>query len=731
MAVMMKLVKHNIATTIMQQVVLLWLVLVVAHAAVGQPQRPGWCPSKCGNVSIPYPFGIGEKCAWSPGFAVQCNHSFSPARPYIGNIEIKDISVEAGEMRVYTSVMYLCYNSSKTTESELFYLQLNITDTPFLVAEERNEFTAIGCDTMALLGGRNDGSFLTGCITTCSAVAAASRDGDPCTGLGCCQVPSIPRNLSIIQLNWGGTNASTNLAWSYSPCNYAFVAEKHCVPTVLDWAIRGNGSCSRAATGQSVAPACASANSSCENAINGEGYLCKCSKGYAGNPYVKGDGGCININECELIRADPAKYEGLYNCSSGSRCHDTIGDYDCKCRFGLHGDGKFGGKGCRPIIPAPYVATIATFCAVVSLVALAWFIRREHKKWKRRGFFDSNGGRLLEHMDIAVFSKEELDTITNNMSNKIGEGAFGKVYKGTHNNKDVAVKCSKLSVAKLNGVRGKDGFTNKIAVRRRSNIGPIDHDDGTLGHDASVNEIKVQLQIRHDNVVRLIGCCMETEIPMLVFEFVPNGNLDDMLHGDGAKDLSLSKRLDIAIGSMEALAYMHSLGLQSIVHGDVKPANILIGDNLVPKVSDFGSSETTLKIKHVCGDMNYIDPVCLKTGKATQKSDVYSFGVVLVELITRKKAQYNGTSAQPDFVKYYTDDDTRRKMYDQDMLSSTGVLQTDHCMEWLDRMAAIAVWCLKDDVDERPTMAEALQELKQLRENMQASLLAATSVQVI
>uniref|UniRef100_A0A0D9XVJ6 Protein kinase domain-containing protein n=1 Tax=Leersia perrieri TaxID=77586 RepID=A0A0D9XVJ6_9ORYZ len=477
MAVMIK-VKHD-ATTVTQ--VLLWLVLVApAAVAVAAPtarpqQRPLGCESKCGDVDIPYPFGIGNECAWPlPGFALQCRDTFSPPRPYGGDFEIMDISLELGEMRVYTSVVSDCFTSYDTTLSQgTARYQLNLTHSPVMLATSRNEFTAIGCGNLAWLWGRDDGSYLTGCVTTCVSLEQAARDGEHCTGLGCCQVPSIPPNLSILNISFAtGIN---NLAWENASCSHAFVAEKD-----------------------------------------------------------------------------------MYNFSRND--------------FGPAGSKRFANRGGKMSVP-----TILTNASMRNFILVP-------------------------------------------------------------------------SIA--------DAVTQRVVM-------------------------------------------------------IANAGF----HFKGMQSLSLLDRLNIAIGSAEALSYMHSFEPQSIVHGDVKPANILLDDNLIPKVSDFGSSELILKIKRVCGDLNYIDPICTQTGNFTVKSDVYSYGVVLLELITRKGPKYDGKCLPVEFVKQYKQIDERRKMYDQAMLSKDA-MQPYSCIECLDRMADIAVWCLKSKAEKRPTMTEVVEELKKLKASM-------------
>ncbi|KAK3120718.1 hypothetical protein QOZ80_9AG0692750 [Eleusine coracana subsp. coracana] len=321
------------------------------------------------------------------------------------------------------------------------------------------------------------------------------------------------------------------------------------------------------------------------------------------------------------------------------------------------------------------------------------------KKRKQRHFFDKNGGEILKNMGINIFTERQLKRITNRYSSPIGEGAFGKVFLGIT---DAA---------------------QRVAVKRASVKGEV------LPQEEFVNEITFQFRISHVNLVRLIGCCLETNIPMLVFEFVPKGSLYSVLHGSSTDnkqeaalvELSLPSRLDIAIGSAEALAYMHSQdGHNNHVHGDVKSGNILLDDDLTPKVSDFGSSKlVSIASKYpkwcVCGDMNYVDPVYIKSGRFTVKSDVYSFGVVLLELITRKTVKHgDNDSLLIDFVKCCKEEGNGRKMYDKGILNQDAA-QYNCYMECLHRIGGLAVRCLKEDMDERPTMAEVAEELKQVK----------------
>jgi serine/threonine protein kinase len=311
-------------------------------------------------------------------------------------------------------------------------------------------------------------------------------------------------------------------------------------------------------------------------------------------------------------------------------------------------------------------------------VALLFLILLHNEKRKMREFYEKNGGPILEKAKIIkLFKKAELKEILKS-KNLIGKGFFGEVYKGLLDNKLVAVKKPISGAAQEN-------------------------------NEQFVNEVIIQSQVIHKNIVRLIGCCLEVNIPMLVYEFLPKGNLEDILHSNkNVVPLNMDVRLSIAAQSADGLAYMHSKTTNKILHGDVKPANILLDDNFMPKISDFGISRLIARDKQhtdeVIGDMSYMDPVYKQTGLLTEKSDVYSFGVVILELICREKASYSDNNS---LVRNFLEAHKEKRVAE---LFDSEIALTSN-LEVLHSLARIAVECLNIDVDQRPSMIEVAQSL--------------------
>jgi len=219
-------------------------------------------------------------------------------------------------------------------------------NSPFRFSETRNKFTVIGCNTLGLIGNNNSGSeYQSGCFTYCATTTlSAQTDDNSCSGMGCCQTP-IPKGMdfNVVALRViKGDNTSQTWKGFGEQCSYAVLMETAAfsfrtqyittrefsemaavrAPAVLDWSVR-NETCEVAKRNLSGSYACLSANSRCADSTSGSaGYVCNCSQGYEGNPYLPD--GCKDVDECNQGRP----------CPSDGVCHNTVGGYRCSCPIG-------------------------------------------------------------------------------------------------------------------------------------------------------------------------------------------------------------------------------------------------------------------------------------------------------------------------------------------------------------------------------------------------------------
>ncbi|KAK4420701.1 G-type lectin S-receptor-like serine/threonine-protein kinase [Sesamum alatum] len=241
------------------------------------------------------------------------------------------------------------------------------------------------------------------------------------------------------------------------------------------------------------------------------------------------------------------------------------------------------------------------------LVCCATFVIR---RLKRRA-----AQRKNEDLDLPLFKLSTIAAATNNFSsgNMIGEGGFGSVYKGN------------LSAQE------------EIAVKRLSKT-------SSQGLEEFKNEVILIAQLQHRNLVRLLGCCIEGDERLLIYEYMQNGSLDYFVFDETRRKLlTWPKRFDIIMGITKGLLYLHHDSRLRIIHRDLKTSNILLDANLNPKISDFGLArtsgcdQTADRTKRVVGTYGYMAPEYAIHGKFSAKSDVFSMGVLLLEIVSGKR----------------------------------------------------------------------------------------------
>ncbi|XVF86291.1 hypothetical protein PTKIN_Ptkin18bG0028100 [Pterospermum kingtungense] len=660
------------------------LLLIFKIVVAAPPLAKNNCKDRCGNVSIPYPFGIGAKCSLNSWFEIYCNDSSSPPTSLLTSIQMEVLEIPFYGRQSYSYGQYVrvkspiisqnCTGTRKTSKP------VDFTGSPFVYSDDRNIFVAVGCNNRAFMAGIEPA--IVGCESDCKGQRISAPNGT-CNGEGCCQTV-IPSGLQLFNATLERKSSEAESDQS-EDCKVTFLVDQvglnisnmtgpstvqslEYVPAILRWEI---------ALESFELPERETKEYNCTlgSELNSTIITCNCLYGYEGNPYLPN--GCQDIDECMELN--------FTRCDKGT-CVNTAGSYKCEGEqlrnFGI-------------------ILGLSLGFGVLLLFFGGWwlykFLKERRKTKLRKMYFKRNGGLLLQQQMFSseggfqqtmLFRSKELDKATDhfNKNRILGQGGQGTVYKGMLvDGRIVAVKKSKALEA------------DKV--------------------EDFINEVFILSQINHRNVVKILGCCLETEVPLLVYEFIPNGTLFHYLHNQAEEfQLSWKMRLKIAMEAAEAISYLHSSASLPIYHRDIKSANILLDEKYRAKVSDFGISRSlaidqTHLTTNVQGTFGYLDPEYFQSSQFTEKSDVYSFGVVLVELITGEKPvsivrAEEGRSLATHFIFLMQEN----RLFD---IVDTRIMQ-DSVHEEIDATAKLAYRCLRLSGKNRPTMKEVAAELERI-----------------
>ncbi|KAL8460254.1 hypothetical protein ACS0TY_031971 [Phlomoides rotata] len=350
------------------------------------------------------------------------------------------------------------------------------------------------------------------------------------------------------------------------------------------------------------------------------------------------------------------------------------------------------------------VVTASLGIIIFIFIARCWMVKRDGDKTKNKKVFEAGEAFSSDSTAIVLnresekvkigelpeFTFETLENATNQFhkNNLLGEGGFGPVYKGNlENGKEIAVK-------RLSAVSGQ-------------------------GIEEFMNEVILISKLQHRNLVRLLGCCVEKEEKMLVYEFMPNKSLDvcffDPTHPSPSSGvLDWTKRFSIIEGIGRGLLYLHRDSRLRIIHRDLKPSNVLLDEDWNPKISDFGmarifgGNEDHGKTARVVGTYGYMAPEYATEGRFSEKSDVYSFGVLVLEILKgQKNTHFYNNEWSLSLLGYawkLWSEENGLAFVDQSIASPNLEVEITRCIQ-------IALLCVQEFAKDRPTIQIVLSML--------------------
>nr|APU94849.1 leucine-rich repeat receptor-like protein kinase [Pohlia nutans] len=328
-------------------------------------------------------------------------------------------------------------------------------------------------------------------------------------------------------------------------------------------------------------------------------------------------------------------------------------------------------------------AVISVLAVVFILLLVVGAILYKNRRYKL--YLQLEVQKKFEEFDVkpTIFSYNELRTATQDFHEdmKLGQGSYGAVYKGVLPN------------------------GNAVAVKQL-------YARATQGMDEFLNEVILITGMKHRNLVNLKGCCVRDNQRLLVYEYVDNFDVNQILleRGSRRKVVNWPTRLKICLGIAQGLQYLHALAHPRVIHRDIKASNVLLDKNLTPKIADFGlvllfpDEETHIMTVHVAGTKGYLAPEYASYGQLSDKVDVFSFGVLCLEIISGRR---NIDETKPQDQVYLAQ--WAWQLHEEgkliELVDSTLQLTDEETVRDVQRVIDMCLMCIQTGAEKRPTMA--------------------------